>query len=40
MEYLANIRPVDTIMAVTQFVIPGWLVEIDVDAVIENPGDA
>ncbi len=39
-EYFADIRPVDTIMAVTRFVNPEWLVEIEVDAVIENWNDA
>jgi enamine deaminase RidA (YjgF/YER057c/UK114 family) len=29
-------RPVDTIMAVTRFVNPEWLVEIEVDAVIDT----
>ena len=29
-------RPVDTIMAVTRFVNPEWLVEIEVDAVIAD----
>ena len=36
----ADIRPVDTIMAVTRFVNPEWLVEIEVDAVIANWSDA
>ena len=29
-------RPVDTIMAVTRFVNPEWLVEIEVDAVVDG----
>ena len=29
-------RPVDTIMAVTRFVNPEWLVEIEVDAVVAD----
>ncbi len=33
-EYFADIRPADTIIAVTRFVNPEWLVEIEVDAVI------
>ena len=33
-EYFADIRPADTIMAVTRFVNPEWLIEIEVDAVI------
>ncbi|WP_233270432.1 Rid family hydrolase [Chachezhania sediminis] len=32
--YCLDARPVDTIMAVTRFVNPEWLVEIEVDAVI------
>ena len=39
-EYFADIRPVDTIMAVTRFVNPEWLVELEVDAVIANWSDA
>ena len=39
-DYFADVRPVDTIMAVTRFVNPEWLVELEVDAVIENWGDA
>jgi len=39
-EYFRDIRPVDTIMAVTRFVNPEWLVELEVDAVIADwPGD-
>ena len=33
-EYFADIRPVDTVMQVTRFINPEWLVEIEVDAVI------
>lgn len=32
--FCREVRPVDTIMAVTRFVNPEWLVEIEVDAVI------
>ena len=35
-EYFADVRPVDTIMAINRFVNPEWLVEIEVDAVIAN----
>ena len=35
-EYFRDIRPVDTIMAVTRFVNPEWLVELEVDAVIAD----
>ena len=34
-EYFANIRPVDTVMQVSRFINPEWLVEIEVDAVVE-----
>ncbi|WP_424930836.1 RidA family protein [Amaricoccus macauensis] len=37
-KYCIDARPVDTIMAVTRFVNPEWLVEIEVDAVV--PHDA
>ncbi len=33
-KYCVDGRPVDTIMAITRFVNPEWLVEIEVDAVI------
>ena len=33
-NYCVDSRPVDTIMAVTSFVNPEWLVEIEVDAVV------
>ncbi|NNE53676.1 MAG: RidA family protein [Sulfitobacter sp.] len=32
--YCRDARPVDTIVAVTRFVNPEWLVEIEVDAVV------
>ncbi len=35
-EYFKDIRPVDTIMQVTTFINPEWLVEIEADAVIEH----
>ena len=38
-EYFADVRPVDTIMAIDRFVNPEWLIEIEVDAVIANWGD-
>ncbi len=34
--YCLDARPVDTIMAVTRFVNPEWLVEIEVDAVVPD----
>ena len=38
-EYFADVRPVDTIMAIDRFVNPEWLIEIEVDAVIAKWGD-
>ena len=38
-EYFKDIRPVDTVMQVTRFIKPEWLVEIEVDAVVAD-GDA
>ncbi len=35
-EFFAEIRPVDTIMQVSRFVNPDWLVEIEADAVISD----
>lgn len=35
-EYFAGVRPVDTIMQVTRFVNPEWLVEFEADAVISD----
>lgn len=35
-EYFRSIRPVDTIMQVTRFVNPEWLVEFEVDAVVSD----
>ncbi len=33
-EYFGNIRPVNTIVQVTRFIDPDWLVETEVDAVV------
>jgi enamine deaminase RidA (YjgF/YER057c/UK114 family) len=35
-EYFRDVRPVDTIMAVSRFVNPEWLVEFEVDAIISD----
>lgn len=35
--YCLDARPVDTIMAISRFVNPEWLVEIEVDAVVAEP---
>ena len=32
--YFKEIKPVDTIMEVTQFINPDWLIEIEVDAIV------
>ncbi len=34
--YFADVRPVDTIMAVDRFVNPEWLIEVEVDAVVAD----
>ena len=34
-EVFADIRPVTTVMAVSGFVDPDWLIEIEVDAVVD-----
>ena len=33
-EFLGDVRPVDTVVEVSRFVDPEWLVEVEVDAVI------
>ena len=35
-EYFRGIRPVDTIIAVSRFVNPEWLVELEADAIISD----
>lgn len=35
-EYFKDIRPVDTVMEVSTFINPEWLIEIEVDAVLED----
>lgn len=35
-EYFKDIRPVDTVMEISRFINPEWLVEIEVDAVIDT----
>jgi len=34
-EYFKEIRPVDTIMQVSTFIDPEWLIEIEADAVVD-----
>ena len=38
-EYFRNIRPVNTIMQVSRFIDPEWLVEIEADAVVDDRDD-
>lgn len=35
-EFFREIRPANTVMQVTRFIDPDWLVEIEVDAVVED----
>ena len=35
-EFFAEIRPANTVMQVTRFIDPNWLVEIEADAVVED----
>lgn len=35
-EFFGEIRPVNTVMQVTRFIDPDWLVEIEADAVVED----
>ena len=35
-EYLREVKPVDTIMEVSRFINPEWLVEIEVDAIVNE----
>ena len=35
-EYFKDVKPVDTVMQVSTFINPEWLVEVEVDAVVEN----
>jgi enamine deaminase RidA (YjgF/YER057c/UK114 family) len=36
-EVFKEIRPVDTVMEVSRFINEGWLVEIEVDAIVSAP---
>jgi enamine deaminase RidA (YjgF/YER057c/UK114 family) len=35
-EYFSDIRPVDTVMEVSRFINPDWLIEVEVDAVVSS----
>ena len=37
-EFFRDIRPVNTIMQVTRFIDPDWLVELEADAVVDQTG--
>jgi enamine deaminase RidA (YjgF/YER057c/UK114 family) len=39
-EFFRDIRPVNTIMQVSRFIDPDWLIEIEAAAVIDDEGDA
>lgn len=38
-EFFRDIRPVSTIMQVSRFIDPDWLVEMEADAVVDEGGD-
>ena len=37
-EFFRDIRPVNTIMQVSRFIDPDWLLEIEADAVVDDDG--
>ncbi len=39
-EIFADIRPACTVMQVSRFIDPDWLVEVELDAVVQPGGDA
>jgi enamine deaminase RidA (YjgF/YER057c/UK114 family) len=39
-EFFRNIRPANTIMQVSRFIDPEWLVELEADAVVEDEQNA
>lgn len=36
-SYFKHIKPVDTIVEVSRFINPDWLIEIEVDAIVSDP---
>lgn len=36
-EFFRDIRPANTIMQVSRFIDPQWLVEFEADAIVDNP---
>lgn len=39
-EFFRDIRPANTIMQVSRFIDPDWLIEIEADAVLDDEGTA
>ena len=39
-EFFRDIRPVNTIMQISRFIDPDWLVEIEADAIVEDDESA
>ncbi len=39
-QYFKDIRPVDTVMQVARFINSEWLVEVEVDAIVDHGGSA
>jgi len=39
-EFFRDIRPANTVMEISRFIDPDWLVEIEADAVIDDDGAA
>ncbi len=39
-EFFRDIRPVNTVMQVSRFIDPDWLIEIEADAVVDDAGGA
>ena len=35
-SYFRDIKPVDTVMQVSRFINPDWLIEIEVDAIVAS----
>jgi len=38
-EFFRDIRPVNTIMQISRFIDPDWLIEIEADAVVDGDGN-
>jgi enamine deaminase RidA (YjgF/YER057c/UK114 family) len=39
-EFFGQIRPASTIMQVSRFIDPDWLVELEADAIVDNEQNA